>query len=315
MLLRSFVALFAAALAGCAAPAPPTITGTVVQAKVTVNPNELSVIDWITAAAVARQDGVPRISYPGSSAKPTSEELQKLQEIEAQNERFAEYVVRPDVLLRAQAKVIPEFERKIVNTAQASFNPAGSPSRRLRMTIKPINGVLSQQREIFPGFGSALESYGRRGREFIANVEMHDERSGALITSRRVTADLRRAFDLGIPSMEFVVNSMLSSFLPRGSGGPVVTPTVATSASLLVETPPVRTDAKAAATQAVVPNAPSQSENPAVPVPVPLFEGTSYALFTPQQISAYCAQSWTTRTAADGRTEYNPCTQRSAFAP
>lgn len=45
----------------------------------------------------------------------------------------------------------------------------------------------------------------------------------------------------------------------------------------------------------------------------PLFEGSSYAAFTPEQLQAYCQQSWQTRTGTTGRTEYNPCTQRAAF--
>ncbi|MEM9138686.1 MAG: hypothetical protein AAGB15_02560 [Pseudomonadota bacterium] len=58
---------------------------------------------------------------------------------------------------------------------------------------------------------------------------------------------------------------------------------------------------------------------PAEPEPVAgvgtpaLYEGSPYAAFTPAMIQGFCAQTWTTRTAADGRTEYNPCTQRAAF--
>lgn len=44
-----------------------------------------------------------------------------------------------------------------------------------------------------------------------------------------------------------------------------------------------------------------------------LFEGSPYAAFSKAMIERYCAQDWTTRVAANGRTEYNPCTQRSAF--
>lgn len=42
-------------------------------------------------------------------------------------------------------------------------------------------------------------------------------------------------------------------------------------------------------------------------------EGADYAMFTAPQIEAYCAQSWETRRAADGRTEFNPCHRRDAF--
>jgi hypothetical protein len=36
-------------------------------------------------------------------------------------------------------------------------------------------------------------------------------------------------------------------------------------------------------------------------------EGADLSQFTPEAMQAYCAQSWEMRTAADGRTEYNPC--------
>lgn len=54
-------------------------------------------------------------------------------------------------------------------------------------------------------------------------------------------------------------------------------------------------------------------EYPPVPGSPPLFEGSSYAAFMPEQIKTYCGQAWTTRLSASGRTEYNPCSQRSAF--
>ncbi|MEM7211330.1 MAG: hypothetical protein AAF479_05440, partial [Pseudomonadota bacterium] len=54
-------------------------------------------------------------------------------------------------------------------------------------------------------------------------------------------------------------------------------------------------------------------EHPPVPGSPPLFEGTEYTAFTPEQLQAYCQQSWQMRISASGRTEYNPCTQRSAF--
>lgn len=45
----------------------------------------------------------------------------------------------------------------------------------------------------------------------------------------------------------------------------------------------------------------------------PLFEGSRYADFTPEQISAFCGEDWETRISASGRTEYNPCHRRDAF--
>ncbi|MFT7390562.1 MAG: hypothetical protein ACI9ZH_000786 [Paracoccaceae bacterium] len=42
-------------------------------------------------------------------------------------------------------------------------------------------------------------------------------------------------------------------------------------------------------------------------------EGAKYAMFSAPQIEAYCAQSWETRRAPDGRTEFNPCHRRDAF--
>lgn len=44
-----------------------------------------------------------------------------------------------------------------------------------------------------------------------------------------------------------------------------------------------------------------------------LYEGSPYSAFTASEIQAYCGQDWTTRVAENGRTEYNPCTQRSAY--
>jgi len=44
-----------------------------------------------------------------------------------------------------------------------------------------------------------------------------------------------------------------------------------------------------------------------------LFEGSPYAAFSATDIQLYCGQDWTTRVAENGRTEYNPCTQRCAF--
>lgn len=58
---------------------------------------------------------------------------------------------------------------------------------------------------------------------------------------------------------------------------------------------------------------PSEPAFPPVPGSPPLYEGASYAAFTEDQIAVYCTQSWTTRAGPDGRTEYNPCSQRSAF--
>ena len=59
------------------------------------------------------------------------------------------------------------------------------------------------------------------------------------------------------------------------------------------------------------PSAPTTA--PAIPGSPPLFEGTPYASFTPEQIAAYCAQDWSERTGPNGRTEYNPCKRRDAF--
>lgn len=50
-----------------------------------------------------------------------------------------------------------------------------------------------------------------------------------------------------------------------------------------------------------------------VPGSPPLVEGTRYSAFTPAQINAYCAQDWSERVRADGRTEYNPCKRKDAF--
>lgn len=63
------------------------------------------------------------------------------------------------------------------------------------------------------------------------------------------------------------------------------------------------------------PQAPAPAPVPADTVAgsPPLVEGTPYAAFTPEQITAYCAQDWSERLRPDGRTEYNPCKRRDAF--
>ncbi|MEM6934692.1 MAG: hypothetical protein AAF526_14075 [Pseudomonadota bacterium] len=61
---------------------------------------------------------------------------------------------------------------------------------------------------------------------------------------------------------------------------------------------------------------PARSEatlQPPVPGSPPLTEGASYADFSADQITAYCRQDWRTRLTPKGRTEYNPCYERSAF--
>lgn len=50
-----------------------------------------------------------------------------------------------------------------------------------------------------------------------------------------------------------------------------------------------------------------------VPGSPPLYEGSFYNAFTPQQIQSYCQQNWETRATSSGRTEYNPCKRRDAF--
>ena len=55
----------------------------------------------------------------------------------------------------------------------------------------------------------------------------------------------------------------------------------------------------------------TQAEAP-IGGPRPL-EGERLAAFSAEQMRGYCAQTWETRVAADGRTEFNPCTRRDAF--
>ena len=44
-----------------------------------------------------------------------------------------------------------------------------------------------------------------------------------------------------------------------------------------------------------------------------LFEGSPFSAFDADDIVRFCAENWETRTADDGRTEYNPCKRRDAF--
>jgi hypothetical protein len=52
---------------------------------------------------------------------------------------------------------------------------------------------------------------------------------------------------------------------------------------------------------------------PVLPSDGRLNEGAAYAAFSADDIQGFCAQSWETRRASDGRTEYNPCHRRDAF--
>ncbi|MEM1278236.1 MAG: translation initiation factor 2 [Pseudomonadota bacterium] len=60
------------------------------------------------------------------------------------------------------------------------------------------------------------------------------------------------------------------------------------------------------------PPAPASPYAPVADSP-PLYEGTDYALFTDEQVAAYCDQDWETRKDPNGRTEFNPCSRRDAF--
>ncbi len=61
------------------------------------------------------------------------------------------------------------------------------------------------------------------------------------------------------------------------------------------------------------PTLPRAANPPALGVVPSLYEGASYAAFTPQQIAEFCQQDWRTRRKPGGRTEYNPCHERGAF--
>lgn len=61
------------------------------------------------------------------------------------------------------------------------------------------------------------------------------------------------------------------------------------------------------------PTLPRASNPPSLAGAPSLYEGASFAAFTPQQISEFCRQDWKMRRKPGGRTEYNPCHMRSAF--
>ncbi|MEM9063574.1 MAG: hypothetical protein AAGD13_24205 [Pseudomonadota bacterium] len=70
---------------------------------------------------------------------------------------------------------------------------------------------------------------------------------------------------------------------------------------------PAQTSAAPATQQATAPLPVS------IPVAHVLFEGSAYAQFNATDMERYCAETWETRLAPDGRTEYNPCLRRDAF--
>lgn len=70
---------------------------------------------------------------------------------------------------------------------------------------------------------------------------------------------------------------------------------------------------EAAVRQVVAQPLPAKAQPATATSQAELYEGSPYAAFSAAEIQSYCGQDWTTRVAANGRTEYNPCTQRSAF--
>lgn len=54
------------------------------------------------------------------------------------------------------------------------------------------------------------------------------------------------------------------------------------------------------------------ADQPMIDGPRPI-EGARLSSFSDTQMNAYCGQDWQERVAADGRTEFNPCTRKDAF--
>ncbi|MEM7528603.1 MAG: hypothetical protein AAF416_13120 [Pseudomonadota bacterium] len=145
-----------------------------------------------------------------------------------------------------------------------------------------------------------------------------------LIVSRRV--DFDTTFALGDAERVVRVESVTDAGVVASSvlfaGGPLGVAMHAATGTLFKHDPnPVNVTFSDEEVVAAERTEPPAASPPVVPdtadfTPVagagPLTEGSPYA-FTETQIASFCAQDWTKRTNSEGRTEYNPCTERSAF--
>lgn len=318
----------ASIVAGCSAPIQ-SLPGRVVEASVVVEPGKLQLIDWAGARRIAGADGVAFEPVPQSSPKPTSDEIATANAILERNREYTEYVQRPGVLKRAQQRAIPQVEQWLVRTPAETFvakgrnypvlNERAGPN--LQLTLFPKGAIVSPRSNAERSTGqtlgvaiaAGLAGGQRQLMRYVGGYELQDAATGRVMSSGEL--DSRLTFDpsLGVSDpYERIFAIMIWDDIMRENASAI------------------RTRRKIAATPHKTgntrPNAQTQGNtdrpaivqqtaqaSPPVPGSPPLFEGTSYALFTPAQIEAYCQQSWRTRVTPDGRTEYNPCSERSAF--
>lgn len=331
--------IFALLVSGCAAPIK-SLPGRVVEATIVIEPGKLRLIDWAGAGRVATSEGIAYRPTPASSPKPTREEIDQANLILENNRRYTEYVRQPEVLRRAEAQAVPELERWLVTLAGEGFNtsryrypPLNRTGPELKLILYPDAALVSPKTFSERTSGEVLgdlatrslvavlaggRAAGQQTLRYIGDFELVQARSGRRVNSGRLNVRFR--YETGLnqstPNAKFFSMMVWDAILRGATSGPAKTrkraPAASTPSNTRVQKPKVREDA--AALTAIKPADP-QSAAPPVSGSPPLFEGTSYALFSPSQIAEYCAQSWRTRQTASGRTEYNPCTEKSAFAP
>lgn len=314
--------------AGCAAPIQ-SLPGRVVDAQIVIEPDKLRMIDWANARQIAASDGVRYEAIPQSSPKPTSEEIATANALLERNRAYTEYVNRPEVLKRAQDRSSTAVERWLVTTPDEPFlakginypvlNNASGPG--LRLVLFPKGAIVSPRSDAERSTGQALgaalaaglSSGSRPLMRYVGGYELRYAKTDRLVSSGELNSNLEYDPGLGVSDpYERIFATMIWDDIMRGNVSAIRTKrSVAARTPVTPSSQPLvrTTDAKP---QMTVPTQTSQTEPP-VPGSPPLFEGTSYALFTPAHIQAYCQQNWRTRATQDGRTEYNPCTERSAF--
>ncbi|MEM7684677.1 MAG: hypothetical protein AAF293_07610 [Pseudomonadota bacterium] len=223
--------------------------------------------------------------------------------------------------------------------------PSGPPlSLRLfpdRALVSQISGDQLTTAQVVGEFATkmvvAALAGGRVARqEFLAYVgdyELINETSGRTISSGRLEIRFRYdPFAYEFSPYEKIFATMIwngiiqnSPAIRRIEAGsrpenvasrPSRTPTPTKVAEQAREepTPTTAQNLSASSTQQVAESAAQPVKSRRLAGSPPLFEGSSLSAFTPEQMSIYCSQTWRTGTAPDGRTEYNPCTEKSAFS-
>ena len=331
-----FCLLAALLIAGCAAPGQ-SLPGRLVEAEIATDPQKLRIVDWAGAGRVANSEGILYQQIPQSSPKPTEEEIAEANAILERNRAYTQYVQRPEVLREAERRAVPALERELAAlpnegfaTNRYRYPPFNSSGTALKLVLHPDGAIVSPKTFAERTSGQAAADLAVRGltallvgaasasREtirYIGDYQLVSVKTGNPLRSGRLNARFR--YDRGLSgsiSNEKLFAMMIWDAILRGATtGPARTRPQAKT-SKVAPTSPEKTTVETTRHNSTVSGNPTQSY-PVVAGSPPLFEGTSYALFTPEHIQAYCMQNWRTRPSSDGRTEYNPCTERSAFSP